>query len=156
MFSKPGDELAWLNREYVPHLGAYGYAILAVGYDASRSSFSLYRKFSRDLITKREGQSYETDAEFYGADGSVHLQIEAKASTPQTERLAESIRLHGELNELPVSAVKEIEYVLDLKPRFLWVVGPDTVDPPRHVYAVEVMGNNAKFSPVPGLPAPAA
>src|SRR4051794_28377404 len=31
------------------------------------------RRFSRDLITKRMGQSYETDAEFYGADGSVHF-----------------------------------------------------------------------------------
>jgi hypothetical protein len=154
MFSKPGDEMAWLNREYVPHIGAFGSAILSGGYDQSRSSFSVYRKFSRDLITKREGQSYETDAEFYGADGSIHLQIEAKASAPQTERLAAAIIQHGELDDLPVTAVKEVEYVVDLKPRFLWVVGPDALDPPRHVFAVEVVGNNAKFSPVPGLPPP--
>ena len=156
MFSKPGEEIAWLNREYVPHIGAFGFAILNAGYDPARSSFSLYRKFTRDLVTKRAGQSYETDAEFYGSDGSIHLQIEAKASPSQTERLAAAIRRHGELDGLPGHAVKEIEYVLDLEPSFLWVVGPGTLDPARHVYAVEVVGKNAKFTPVPTLPAPAA
>ena len=46
--------------------------------------------------------------------------------------------------------------MLDLEPNFLWVVGPGTLDPARHVYAVEVAGKNAKFTPVPALPAPAA
>jgi len=101
-------------------------------------------------------ESYETDAEFYGSDGSVHLQIEAKASSSQTERLAAAIRQHGELDGLPGHAGKEIEYVLDLEPNFLWVVGPGTLDPARHVYAVEVVGKNAKFTPVPALPTPAA
>jgi hypothetical protein len=36
--------------------------------------------------------------------------------------------------------------VLDLKPRFLWVAGPDAVDPPRHLYTVEVVGKNANLS----------
>ena len=35
----------------------------------------------------------------------------------------------GRLAELPMGTVKEIEYVLDLAPRFLWVVGPGSVDP---------------------------
>lgn len=154
LFSKPGDDVAWLNREYVPHIAAYGMAILGAGYDARRSSFSLYRTFGRDLIAKRCGQSYETDAEFYAGDGTVHLQIEAKASRRQTETLAAAIVAHGELQDLPETAAKEIEYVLDLQPRFLWVVGPDSVDPPRHVFAVEVSGNNAKFTATGRLPEP--
>lgn len=154
MFSKPGDEVAWLNREYVPHIAAYGMAILDGGYDGTRSSFSLYRTFERDLIAKRKGQSFETDAEFYDRDGNIHLQIEAKASPRQTETLAAAIIAHGELQDLPVSAAKEIEYILDLRPRFLWVVGPESVDPPRHVFGVAVSGNNATFTPMDGLPEP--
>lgn len=154
MFSRPGGEVAWLNREYVPHIAAYGMAILQAGYDGTRSSFSLYRKFGRDLIAKRKGQSFETDAEFYDPDGNIHLQIEAKASPPQAQTLAAAIIAHGELRDLPVSAAKEIEYILDLRPRFLWVVGPESVDPPRNVFEVAVIGNNATFTPVSGLPEP--
>jgi hypothetical protein len=109
LFSKPGHEVAWLNREYVPHIAAYGRAILDGGYDASRSAFSLYRKFDRDLIVKRRGQSYETDAEFYDRSGAIHLQIEAKASSRQTEALAAAIVAHGQLDELPTAAAKGIE-----------------------------------------------
>ena len=66
LFSKPVGEVGWLNREYVPHIAAYARAVLGQGYDPKRSSFSRYRKYSRDLITKRAGAGYETDAEFYG------------------------------------------------------------------------------------------
>jgi hypothetical protein len=100
MFSKPGDEVAWLNREYVPHIAAYGMAILDDGYDGTRSSFSLYRKFGRDLVAKCMGQSFETDAEFYDRHGNIYLQIEAKSSPRQTETLAAAIMAHGELCQL--------------------------------------------------------
>lgn len=147
-----GTRLGW-NREYVPHIAAYAFA-LARGYDATRSTFSLYRKFSRDLIAKRAGTTYETDAEFYDRDGAIHLQIEAKASPAQTARLAAAIERHGSLAELPTTAAKEIEYVLDVSPRYLWVVGPGSIEPPAHVYEVRVDGLNAVFEPVPDLPAP--
>lgn len=153
LFSKPGAPEAWLNREYVPHIAAYAFA-LDRGYDGARSTFSLYRKFSRDLIAKRAGVSYETDAEFYGGDGAIHLQIEAKASAAQTARLAAAIETHGSLRDLPTSAAKEVEYVLDLSPRYLWVVGPGSIEPPAHVYAVDVRGLNARFESVADLPAP--
>jgi hypothetical protein len=154
LFSKPVGDVAWLNREYVPHIAAYAAAVLKHGYRRQRSSFSRYRTFSRDLIVKRQGQSYETDAEFYDDDGAVHLQIEAKASAAQTERLAAMIRRHGELAKLPSTAVKEVEYVLDLRPRYLWVVGPGSVDPPSHVFGVSVHGLNAGFLAITELPPP--
>jgi hypothetical protein len=154
LFSKPGTETAWLNREYVPHIAAYGRAILDAGYPASRSAFSLYRVFSRNLLAKRQGQSFETDAEFYDTDGSIYLQVEAKASGPQTDQLAAAVAAHGQPAELPARAVKEVEYVLDLRPRFLWIVGPGSIDPAIHVFAVEVSRNNASFTPVEELPPP--
>lgn len=153
LFSKPIGPEAWLNREYVPHIAAYAYAVLAGRYDPARSSFSLYRTFTRDLIVKRAGGSYETDAEFYDDGGDVYLQVEAKASAKQTEALARAIEVHGALTELPDSAAKEIEYVLDLAPKYLWVVGPGSVEPAEHVYEVEMAGpTNAAFTPRTGLP----
>lgn len=83
VFSKPDPGVAWLNREYIPHLAAFARAALDFGLDASRASLSLYRKFGRDLVTKRAGQGFETDAEFYASDGRIHLQIEAKADRGQ-------------------------------------------------------------------------
>lgn len=40
LFSKPVGEVAWLNREYVPHIAAYARAVLGQRFDPSRSSFS--------------------------------------------------------------------------------------------------------------------
>jgi hypothetical protein len=155
LFSKPIGPEAWLNREYVPHIAAYAYAVLEGGYSPAHSSFSFYRTFTRDLIAKRAGGNYETDAEFYDRHGSVHLQVEAKASQTQTETLAGAIERHGALTELPRSAAKEVEYVLDLAPKYLWVVGPGSVDPAAHVYAVAVTGRtNATFTRQVGLPPP--
>lgn len=154
LFSKPIGPEAWLNREYVPHLAAYAKAVIDHGYSIEHSSFSLYRKFTRDLISKRAGQGYETDAEFYDANGHIQLQIEAKASTHQTDKLAQEMGRAGSLAELPIGTVKEIEYVLDLTPRFLWVVGPGAVDPATHMFKVAVDGLNASFERVDIFPEP--
>ena len=154
LFSKPVGDVAWLNREYVPHIASYARVVLGQGFDPRRSSFSLYRSYSRDLSTKRQGAGYETDAEFYDLDGSIFLHVEAKASGTQTEKLARQVREHGELSQLPVAAAKEIEYVLDLAPRYLWIVGPGSVDPARHVFKVSVSGNTARFRAMEGFPDP--
>jgi hypothetical protein len=154
LFSKPIGPQAWLNREYVPHIAAYARAVVGLGYAVEHSSFSFYRKFTRDLISKRAGQGYETDAEFYDAHARIHLQIEAKASTQQTKKLAGEMAHAASLAELPAGTVKEIEYVLDLAPRFLWVVGPGSVDPAVHMFAVTVDGLNARFDPVDYFPEP--
>ena len=154
LFSRPDADAASLNREYVPHIAAYARAILDFGYTAADSSFSLYRRYSRDLLTKRTGGSYETDAEFYAPDGSVHLQVEAKADARGTERIAHQVGELGELRELPSGSVKELEYVLDIAPRYLWIVGPGSVDPATHVFAVVVDGLNARFEPIDTIPLP--
>jgi hypothetical protein len=70
--------------------------------------------------------------------------------------LAAAMVVHGKLEDLPISAVKEIECVLDLKPPFLWVVGPDCPNPPSHVFEVTVSGNDVHFSWRPGCLTPPA
>lgn len=154
LFSKPDAPEAWLNREYVPHIAAYARAVLDIGYEQSDSSFSLYRTYSRDLISKQAGKTYETDAEFYAPDGRIHLQVEAKAQPDQVAKIVRQLDEAASLSELPANTVKEIEYVLDLRPRYLWIVGPGSVDLAKHVYAVEVDDLNATFEALPQLPPP--
>jgi hypothetical protein len=143
-----------LNREYVPHIAAYAMAVLHHGYRAERSSFSRYRSFERDAITRTVGTGYETDGEFYASDGAIHLLLEAKGNGRQVAAIAEQLERARDLAELPVAVVKEVEYVVELRPRCLWVVGPGSIDPPRHVFAVRVDGRRAAFEPVSGFPPP--
>lgn len=147
LFSDPTATAAWLNREYVPHLAAYARAILDFGHDPTRASLSRYRTYSRDLLSKRAGGSYETDAEFHDAGGHLLLQVEAKADPRQTDQLAEQIRTHR-LADLHEKHAKEVEYVLDLAPRLLWVAGPASIEPATHVFAVHVDGLDATFTAV--------
>lgn len=147
LYSNPTADVAWLNREYIPHIAAYARAVLDLGYVTMDRSFSLYRMFSRDLIHRHRGQSYETDAEFLDAEGRIALQIEAKRSAVETDRLVAAISSARHLRDLPPKAVKEIEYVLDLSPRKLWVVGPGSIDPAPYVFDVHVDGFDATFTP---------
>jgi hypothetical protein len=79
--------------------------------------------FSQDFIFKKQGGSFETDAEFYDSQGAIHLHLEAKKSRQETEFLAMQIESVSEMGAMPERHRKELEYVLDLKPRYLWLVG---------------------------------
>lgn len=100
-----------------------------------------------DLVHRRQGGSLETDAEFYNSDGTVALQVEAKKSPREVARLVAAIGSAHRLSELPPKVCKEIEYVLDLSPEQLWVVGPGSIDPAIHVFDVHVDGLDATFTP---------
>ena len=154
LFSSPASPVAWLNREYIPHIAAYARAVLDLGYDSSQSSLSLYRRFTKDLINKKQGVSYETDAEFYDADGSIYLHIEAKKDAVQVARIAKQLVGASSFSDLPANTAKEIEYVLDLQPKFLWLVGPGSIDPAPHIYAVTTSGLNATFEQLTAVPRP--
>jgi hypothetical protein len=149
LYSTPAGDQAWLNREYVPHIAAYARAVEDYQYSASGASFSRYRRYTRDLITKKAGGSYETDVEFSDLTGAISLQVEAKRDPAEIERMAHALDHAADSSELPVRIVKEIEYVMDLAPRVLWLVAPGTVDPARHVFRVEVSGRQARFSRIP-------
>ncbi|HZP27305.1 MAG TPA: hypothetical protein VFB90_09710, partial [Dehalococcoidia bacterium] len=139
-----------MNREYLPHIAAVARAILDFGFRDDRFSLSLYRTFKADYVTKKRGQSYETDAEFYAEDGSVELHIEAKRAPLAISRIVKDINESGTFNDLPLGSKKELEYVLDVAPRHLWLVAPGSVDPNEYVYALELNGLQARFRRLDG------
>lgn len=122
-------------------MAAYARVVRVLGYDSGRAEFSQYFGFSRDLITKRRGDRYEVDALFYDGSGAPYLHVEVKAAP-------------GVLADMPRDVAKEVEYVLDLKPTYLWPVGPGTVDPEAHVWRVEADGLRARFERQHTLPPP--
>jgi hypothetical protein len=127
---------------------------LGEGYNQACSSFSLYRQFMRDLIHKKKGDSYETDAEFYDGNGGIWLHVEVKKSEEGISAVATSIEACGSLQDLPDKFAKELEYVLDVSPRYLWLVGPGSIDPPAYVYQVKVSGLSASLRKMDRLPSP--
>lgn len=153
LFSKPDGPVSTLNREYVAHIAAFGYAVLARGYPAIGASFSDYRTFKRDAISRRAGSSYELDLEFV-VSGIRLVLGEAKANPAQVARISAEIEHVAVLDGLPDKTIKEIEYVLDLAPRFVWILGPGTIDPPRHVFEVELPEGQIAFRRVFDLPSP--
>jgi hypothetical protein len=153
LFSLSASAPVRLNREYVPHIAAVARAILHFGFSRERFSLSLYRTFQRDCVNKRRGQSYETDAEFYAPDGSVQLHIEAKRTHGAVRVLAETIQRCGSFTDLPSSCQKELEYILDVAPKYLWLVAPGCVDPEQYVYAVGVRGVQAEFRQIESVAA---
>ena len=140
-----------MNREYVPHIAAVARAIIHFGFPAERYALSFHRRFQRDCVTKKAGQSYESDAEFYAADGSVDLHVEAKKTLEEVRYIANTIQGCGTFTDLPVDCKKELEYVLDLSPKHLWLVAPGCIEPERYVYAVRVQGSQVEFRQVSGL-----
>lgn len=120
-------------------MAAHARAVLEFGYarDPGRADFSQYFVFSRDLVTKRKGQTFEADSIFYDADARPYLHIEVKAEPAAIRRMAQVIDAYQELHRLPTRVLKEVEYVLDLVPKYLWLVGPGTVDPEMHVWRVD-------------------
>lgn len=140
------------SREYVTHLGAFARAVLHYGYPQAGSQLSHYGHYRRDLIERHRGGSYEIDAAFPGADGQPSVLIEAKAEPRAVARWASAIDAGATTSDLVGLGFKEVEYVLELEPGYLWLVGPGTVDPARHVWAVAVDGVNAEFQAVDDLP----
>ena len=150
LFSSPELPAPSLNREYIPHIAAWSRLVYDFGHDPKRLRFSFYRRYTRDLLTKRAGGSYETDIEVYDEHGHLHVQVEAKKDTSQVAKLARQLDAAGDLADLPLDSAKEIEYVLDLAPRYLWIVGPGTVEPASHVFHVTVANLNARFERLKG------
>jgi hypothetical protein len=151
-FQRNPENTCFLGREYIPHIAAVSRLIIEKNCDRTRYSFSSYQSFGRDLYSKKLGGSYETDAEFYDASNSLFLHLEAKKSRDDTEALARDIGSDTEFGAMKERHRKELEYVLDLVPRYLWLVGPGLIDPEEFVYEVQVDGLNATFTRIEKLP----
>lgn len=143
------------SREYVTHLAAYARAILDYGYPQRGSLLSHYGQYRRDLILRKRGGSYEIDAAFPLPDSEEPwLLIEAKKEASQISRWAEAIDHGATPQELVASGFKEIEYVLELRPRHLWLVGPGTIAPAAHVWQTNVRGLRIDFQRLLDVPVP--
>ncbi len=154
LYSAPHGPGLRLNREYIPHIAAHSRAVLDLGYPREGATFSEYRRFQHDTLAKRLGTTYELDSLFRTGDGTPLLHLEVKAWPHQVTRIAGAIDATRELQALPLDIAKEVAYVLDLTPRYLWLAGPGTIDPEAHVWHVAIEGHNARFTRVPQLPRP--
>lgn len=127
--------------------------VLDFGYRAEDSMPSHYGRYRRDLVTRRAGGSYEIDVCFPSAgDEQPLLLVEAKAEPRDIARWALAIDAGATATELIAVGFKEVEYVLELAPRHVWLVGPGTVDPARHVWAVMVDRLDVHFTRVSDVP----
>lgn len=106
---------------------------------------------AQGLITHCAVQGY---AHRSTVEGPRRLQVEAKASAAQTAALARGITEHGDMGLMPTPVAKEIEYVLDLQPSCLWVVGPGSIEPAKFVFEVDFAGGTPLFTRITDLPAP--
>lgn len=142
------------SREYVTHLGAYSRAILDYGYPTPAALLSHYGTYSRDLIRRKRGGSYEIDAAFSIATNEPPwLLIEAKKEASKVSRWSAAIDDGASPQELVAMDFKEIEYVLELQPQHLWLVGPGTISPAANVWATQVRGLEINFERLTDVPA---
>jgi hypothetical protein len=154
LFTVDGHSAA-LRRDYIPCVAAYARAVLDLGYDDIGATLFGQRATGRRLVNPFTTTTVRTGAEFPAADGSVHLQIEAKRERQLTRRLATAIDASGRLSALPRDFAREIEHIVPVGPRYLWLVGPNTIDPACHVFRVRVDGDDATFHRIDTVPAPA-
>lgn len=138
LFTRVGEQRVALRREYVPAIAAYARAVLDLGYDTEGSVL---------LGPPSEG-------EFRDRDGSVQLQIVAKSDRQLTRRVASALDACDTLVGLRPEMAREIHGVTVTKPRFLWLVGPNTVEPAGHVFRVAPKGHHTTFTRVDAVPAP--
>src|SRR3954447_5032150 len=113
MFSKPGDDMAWLNRGYVPHIGASGSAIMAVGTtcrgvlsrgtagSVATSSPSAWARATRrpNSLQCRDCRRWPTDATRGGPAGSTVVDSRHGRSSRGAPR-AMRVARHAELRLL--------------------------------------------------------
>ena len=88
-------------------------------------------------------------------DSSVQLQIVATGDRQATRRIAtalDAVRQPRSDSDQRLPARSRAAAMV--KPRFLWLVGPNTVEPAGHVFRVARRGDSATFARCAAVPAP--
>jgi hypothetical protein len=75
-------------------------------------------------VVRNKGQSYETDAEFYAEGDRIWLLVEAKRNDAELEKVGEFLNGNVEIDAVPRSVKKEIAYLFELRPEYVWLVAP--------------------------------
>jgi hypothetical protein len=152
---EPGGELT-LNRDYVTVVAAFARAVLALGYDGDQGSLLRTYPVGHRLAQLWSGTTtVRSDGEFRADDGAIHLEVLGAKSRQATRRLATAIDANGRLSAMPEDVARRFRVVMERRPRYLWLVGPNAVEPDRHVFRVSFTEHDAVFHRVDELPAPA-
>lgn len=143
-----------LQRDYVPCLASYARAVYDFAYDPERASL-LGRRPIRRLVNRHASGSVHTDVAFAAADGAVHLQIKSLGDRQRTRRLATALDACGRRSGMTHELEREFDAALAGRPRFLWLVGPNSIDPARHVFELSFTDGDVRFTRVDAVPVPA-
>lgn len=142
LFAGRGDEVV-LRRDHVAAIAAWTRAVVELGHRREQST--LLRAHNRRMVHAR----------FDADDGKAHLLIEARPDRQSVRRLATALDASGSLKRLRPDVAAELAHVATIRPAYLWIVGPSTIDPAVHVFRIEPDDvDGAHFTRVPSVPVP--
>jgi hypothetical protein len=143
-----------LRRSYLPCIAAYARAVLELGYDADRASLLRQHEAERCFADAATNATAQSDADFVAPNGDVHLQIVSSGDRQTTRKLATALDACGSFSALPAGFAPVLRSVMVVRPRHMWVVGPNAVDPSGHVFSVRVDDDDALFRRIDEVPSP--
>jgi len=157
LFSDADDRHASLHRDYVPAIAAYARAVLDLGYDADRCRLLTApaamrrRRWRAPTATSRTAPTTgRSHVELCTSNGPVL--VLAKGDRRATRRLATALDVTPTLTQLAAPHDADVEAVVASSPAFLWIVGPNTIEPESHVFRVRGSGADTRVSRVSRLP----
>lgn len=142
-----------LRREVVPALAAYARAVLELGHPADHAVV-----FPAAVGRRRPGRGVRrtlaaTDLLLGRDGGRPRLQVLALDSRQATRRVATALDVHGSRDELPPPLQRELDGTLVDGVDHLWIVGPNSIDPPNHVFRLTRQRRDLRFDRVDAVPA---
>jgi hypothetical protein len=164
LFTEADERHATLHREYVPAIAAYARAVLDLGYEADACRLLTSREVPRRLHRRRRPTRLISESdptcttscvELCRPDGSVHLLIVATGDRRATRRLATALDVTPTLTLLTAPHSSDVDRIMASAPSFVWLVGPNTIEPESHVFRVHGAGTDTRVSRVHSVPAPA-
>jgi len=143
-----------LRRSYLPCIAAYARAVLELGYDADHASLFRQHQVGTRFANARTNATAQSEADFAAPNGVVHLQIVSSSDRQTTRKLATALDACGSFSALPDGVARVVKNVIVLRPRHVWVVGPNSVEPSGHVFSVCVDDDDALFRRINEVPSP--
>jgi hypothetical protein len=161
LFGSETDGAVALHRDYLPCLASYARAVFDFGYAPERASL-LHRQPGAGrlsggarLATRIAPPRFRADVSLFAPDGSVHLQIKCLGDRQRTRRLATTLDACGRRSHLSPDVRPQFESVLSARPRYLWLVGPNTIEPAGHVFRLTYRDDDIRFTRIERVPDPA-
>ncbi len=154
LFSRIDARTATLQRDFIPAIAAYTRAVLDLGYDPEHSVLLPRQPVPRRRVRRASAGEVRASCEFRDAAGALQLQIEAKGDRQLTRRVAAALDACDTSAGLRPDVAREVRDAIEAAPRFLWLVGPNTIEPATHVFRLLTRGDQTRFARVDAVPAP--